>query len=143
MLNIMVFTCVFAFSFSLFRFSYTSSGVANCFNAFDFTYAQAALKAPTDNSMPYFLKKKFESITREYFTVNLKSFLLPGDKWSLVYDFREIAIEQGILVPPDIPPIDRSRPIEAGFSFTCRFDLTFTYSNSKSFIIKEGKTHGS
>ena len=126
MLNFLLFAALFVLSVSAYTRSYTSNGIVNAFNAFDFTYAQNAVISDPYGGPAYFSHRLFYRIVDDYFTISLEKYNV--DDWNVDLDFRG---GDG----------RRTEYIErVDLKFWCKFNnCRYRYEASKAFEIREGK----
>ncbi|MCQ2800114.1 MAG: hypothetical protein MJ228_05120 [Bacilli bacterium] len=139
MMNVLLFSCVFITSFSIFMTSYSRNGAIKVINAYSVFYAQNAVSASdTGKEPPFFLEKEFRTITNRYFDKNLSRYLGSGGKWNVSFVFDDDAmakfLSQEMLLD--------KRPQSAVFTITVSFNAIEKLVRTRYFIISEGGAYG-
>lgn len=139
MMNVILFSCVFITSFSIFMTSYSRNGAIKVINAYSVFYAQNAVSASdTGKEPPFFLEKEFRTITNQYFDKNLSRYLGSGGKWNVSFVFDDDAmakfLSQEMLLD--------KKPQSAVFTITVSFNAIEKLVRTRYFIISEGGAYG-
>lgn len=135
MFNFVMFSAVFVFSVTICRFTFVTSGINSCLNAFDFTVAQSTVVVPYETgTAPYFDEDAFKGAVYRHFEKNVQRYLTPFDKYSFSFYFEGDYLLQGIKT-------EKYRAYVAGFTFYCDYLGFASYKQEKRFAIEVGNTY--
>lgn len=140
MLNLLLWSLVFALSTSLFSFTFSLGGIARTFESLSVIQIQGSISATSSeatNVFPYFVEGVLKTTVRTYFEKNLEGYL---DKpaWSLSFLFSAYQ--------SSITSLDGEKmflfPQRVTIAFACDYSVQYHYENSRSFYIKKGEWNG-
>jgi hypothetical protein len=139
-LNLLLWSLVFAFSTSLFSFTFSLGGIARTFENLSVLHVQRSISATSNeasNILPYFIENILKNTVQAYLEKNLEGYLVKPT-WSVSFLFSSYQSSVVSLNGEKTPLF----PQRVTIGFSCDYSVQYHYENSRSFYIKKGDWNG-